>query len=354
MSYSNNTPSLTHKKQSIKSQNYFKAFDGLDNLLEDLVISTMTINCSFVTDFDLNNISKYTELIKGRIVTVTHGKDQKNVRTIVPIKTKRKKKKTKQSKSFYNSVSLDIMSPIKPAKLKNKGTTSVKIFGNGSVHMAGIISEEHFKDVSKILCEEMCKVKGVLNKHTKKIEDKPFANKRDNLKPELVTNIMIRMINSGFKLGFAIDRMKLYSILLIKNDPNIICTFEPCKHAGVKIQYKYKVNKLETNNIYIFIFEKGSVLITAGKTADQINEAYKYIINVVKDNYHDIIKKDTLSIIEEVNNINQSTNNQQIEKTTENINNNTTKRNTNNDNDEEDDNYEEELEDLDELIAMYM
>jgi hypothetical protein len=59
------------------------------------------------------------------------------------------------------------------------------------------------------------------------------------------------MINTNFNIGFEINRERLYDLLLDKI--NIInFKFEPLHHAGVHLKF---------NNISVFIFEKGSIII---------------------------------------------------------------------------------------------
>ena len=68
-----------------------------------------------------------------------------------------------------------------------------------------------------------------------------------------VKNLKICMINSGFKIGFNINRERLYKI--ISND-KIECKFDLDNHACVDIKYNYK----DIKTVSIFVFEKGSII----------------------------------------------------------------------------------------------
>ena len=59
------------------------------------------------------------------------------------------------------------------------------------------------------------------------------------------------MINTNFNIGYTINRDKLYK-LLIQNFDSSRFKFENLIHAGVYIRF---------DNINIFIFEKGSIII---------------------------------------------------------------------------------------------
>ena len=57
-------------------------------------------------------------------------------------------------------------------------------------------------------------------------------------------------------------------------EQDIPCKYEPCIHACVNIPFLPEGSK---KNIYIFVFESGSILITGAKNEHHITGAYKYI-----------------------------------------------------------------------------
>ena len=66
------------------------------------------------------------------------------------------------------------------------------------------------------------------------------------------------------------------------------------------ISPKNKGNKKFNNickKVTIAIFESGSILITGGITFDQINVAYKYITQIIKDNA-ELLKRPNINIFE--------------------------------------------------------
>jgi hypothetical protein len=129
------------------------------------------------------------------------------------------------------------------------------------------------------------------------------------------------MINTDFKSftdntmkhKFLIRRKILHKIL-INEIYNNKCSFEPGRYHGVKLEYFWNSNKEildgicncskhcfgkgsgkgENNckKITIAIFESGSVLITGGISFEQIDEAYKYITNILNVHKTEIQKSD--------------------------------------------------------------
>ena len=129
------------------------------------------------------------------------------------------------------------------------------------------------------------------------------------------------MINTDFKSftdntmqhKFLIRRKILHKILI--NDVyNNKCSFEPGRYHGVKLEYFWNSNKEKLDGICncskhcfgkgsgkgennckkitIAIFESGSVLITGGISFEQIDEAYKYITNILNVHKSEIQKSD--------------------------------------------------------------
>ena len=139
-------------------------------------------------------------------------------------------------------------------------------------------------------------------------------------------NFKIRMINTDFKTytdkdftnKFIIRRKVLHKIL-IGEEYNNKCSFEPGKYHGVKLEFfwnkkkDYQDGKCECcdncfgkgtgdgekncKKITIAIFESGSVLITGGVSFNQIDDAYKYITKIFSDNMEEIRRSDLNNLL---------------------------------------------------------
>lgn len=171
---------------------------------------------------------------------------------------------------------------------------SVKVFKNGTIQMTGL----------------------------KKIEDGVILNKQvfavlhDLIQaaPDIVENndleccdFYVRLINSDFSVPFHIRRKDLHQ-LLISDDYNNISSFQPGTYPGVKLQYSWNpgfgksdgrchcVNKKkcigkgdgtgegQCKKITVASFESGKILITGAVNFEQVNKAYSYICNILKEN----------------------------------------------------------------------
>ena len=109
-----------------------------------------------------------------------------------------------------------------------------------------------------------------------------FIEKTADIK---VTEFNIRMINSNCRVPFKINRDILFQILKAEK---IKCRYDPNSHACVNIRHYINDN----DNVSIFIFQSGSIIITGGKTISDINNGYHYIMNIISKHYEAIKKKD--------------------------------------------------------------
>lgn len=247
---------------------------NLDNLPEDLKISTMTITYKFDGLIDVMSVGKFVTLSQNRIICVKYGNNK--VRSLVKIKSKSKTKKNK--KNFYNQATIII-------DAGSDRRNNVKLFKNGSVQITGCNGLDNFIKISEILCEELVKYQIVYDRATRKITKKYFFDKPDNITLSKIFDVKIRMINSNFNCDFLINRSKLYNLLTTFK---ISCSFEPCIHACVNIKFACKNKDI----VSIFVFESGSIIITGARNKYHIIEAYQFITKFLYDNYDVIVKND--------------------------------------------------------------
>jgi TATA-box binding protein (TBP) (component of TFIID and TFIIIB) len=193
---------------------------------------------------------------------------------------------------FFNQVTVYI-------KLSTDRYINVKIFKNGSLQMTGI---KKISECNIIIDKLLNEIKNNVNSNL--ISAVPTTGV---LLPEFITKtypantviklinkgdedlkvltFSIRMINSNCKVPFKINRDALFQLL--KAD-KIKCRYDPNSHACVNI--RHDIN--ETDNVSIFVFQSGSIIITGGKTISDINKGYHYIMNIISKHYETIKKKD--------------------------------------------------------------
>ena len=255
------------------------------NLPHDLTISTMRLTCKLPVKFNVIMIAKHLELSNTFIQTITCGNNNEICRTLVPIKHKNKKStvKPKAKKNFYNQVTIVV-------NCSGMIKINVKLFKNGSIQITG--------------CKNVSSVIWILGKLFQKLREFiPKSDNDENKSPERyaepyiflklldVTDLKIAMINSNFDIGFNIDREKLFNLLIAdKYD----CGYDPSRHAGVNIRFKSQMEKqngvIDIHSSSIFVFDKGSIIITGARNYMQIMECYKFINTYLINNYQKIVR----------------------------------------------------------------
>ena len=215
------------------------------------------------------------------------------------LKNHGRQKKKKDNEHFYNSCSIIVKGAL------NIKCVNIKLFNNGKITLTGSKEEFDGYEASCVLLKEMKKDTDIFI----------GMNKEDIIKLEIV-NYKITMINSDFDTNFKIDLLKLLNILNTK-ETDLFTKFNPEKYRGLIIGYYWNTCKevqdgkclcsLKCNGkgngtgdgqckkVTISIFKSGSIIITGGRLIKQIEDAYKLINTILKDNYHDIIK---LSILD--------------------------------------------------------
>ena len=213
-----------------------------------------------------------------------------------------RQKKKKDNEHFYNSCSIIVKGAL------NIKCVNIKLFNNGQITLTGSKEELDGYYATRVLLDEMKKEKNI------------FIDEENNMDKIEIVNYKITMINSDFDTNFKIDLLKLLNILNTK-EKELFTKFNPEKYRGLIIGYYWNTNKkiqdgkclcknkcngkgIGTGDglckkITISIFKSGSIIITGGRLVKQIEDAYKSINNILKDNYHDIMKLSILDFIEE-------------------------------------------------------
>jgi len=245
-------------------------------LPKSVTISTITLTCKIDAEFNNPNIEKYLDL-DDNIVTVKSPRIQ---RSSLPPKKQRKTKTQKLKKqAFYNQVSIGLCRDI-----DTSNTINVKLFINGAMQFTGCKSINDFTWALKTLFKKLKITKAIYDPTTKRIVDKPFVKNIDVLKIDYIKNAKICMINSNFNMDYTVDRESLYHMLL---EDEYSCTYDPVMHACVNIKYEMGENKKAS----IFVFEKGTIIITGVKDFKQIKQSHDFIKKYLHDNYNSLIKQ---------------------------------------------------------------
>ena len=184
---------------------------------------------------------------------------------------------------FYNSILYNWNT-----KYQTKKIVSVKIFPNGKFQIAGLVSIESCAYIMRKIYNKIY----------------PYINNKETSK---IINPKIVMINSGFKINFLIDLIKLCKILSNINIENkssinegafISITYQPIKYPAINTKYltshyiedyynhKYNhgLKKKYKKNISILIFRSGSIIITGGNNIEDYFKTYEHFLNIINLN----------------------------------------------------------------------
>lgn len=197
---------------------------------------------------------------------------------------------------------------------------NMKIFNTGNVQITGLKYINHGQEYIETIAEViqlLCRLGIRVAKEPEKVRASDYS---------------VQLINTDFRIGFDVKREKLYNIMLTKykpkdeeddkngNDTNdavlghIYTTFESGIYPGVKIHYKWNTNQPpnakgicccskfcskgkgtgdgdgQCKRVTIAVFQSGCIIITGAHTQEQIDSAYMFINNTIKDHFNDVYK----------------------------------------------------------------
>ena len=264
-------------------------------------VSTITCNGTLgknLGEVYLDKLFEYIEIIQGIdnvgfiYLVDKEGKQIKGISPKKPKKTHLKKlleEEINKKRRFDNAVSGYFQT-------KEGYCPSVKVFKNGTIQMTGLKKIED----GEFLHKQVFQVFQTL------VEKHPDIVKNKDLN---CADFIVRLINSDFSVPFHIRRKDLHQ-LLISDTYNNVSSFQPGTYPGVKFQYNWNPffekcdgrcycsgnkcfgkgiggDSIESGTsgckkITVSIFESGKILITGAINFNQIDEAYKFICNVLQ------------------------------------------------------------------------
>ncbi len=195
------------------------------------------------------------------------------------------------NKSFFNQSTLVVRRWVNDQRGWKE--VNIKLFGNGSVQMTGIHSEEFASETLEWLIRECAR-----------LSESPFTV------PPKVNKMNVQMINSDFSIGTPLHSEIIHAIL--RDRYMLFSIFEKTLYQGVDTKYYYNIKRAPTTlpgtcgcttlcngqgngdgdgqckRITISIFQTGNIIITGARNMEQINEAYDFI-NVVFDRHENEI-----------------------------------------------------------------
>jgi hypothetical protein len=202
-------------------------------------------------------------------------------------------------KTFFNQSTIVVRKATNPEKTQFK-EVNVKLFGNGGIQMTGIPAEDFAKETLQWLLDELKKVEPPLEKGP------VFAE------PPTLSKFKVQLINSDYKVAYAINRTALHSIL--SRTYGLFSTFESTIYQGVNTKYYYNDKHPdpdrpgiclcskrcrgqgtgsgpgECKRITMSVFQTGKIIITGGRYMYQLEEAYNFLNAVLRDHAEDVLR----------------------------------------------------------------
>jgi TATA-box binding protein (TBP) (component of TFIID and TFIIIB) len=250
---------------------------NMNQIPANLSISTMSVACGLGTKFKIDNIYKYMILDSDNIIAI---KCKKGLRCLDGFKEKFKSTNKNSTKVFSNQNTIIV-------RVSDTRFINIKLFKNGSIQMSGC---KEMSDANIAVNKLIAKLSEVFHvKNSDVLNEITFVDEPNSL---TVLNPKIDLINTNFGVSYLINKDSLYGLLTGKN---ILCRLSE-KHSCVNI--KHKIGS-DSEDIYvsIFVFQTGNIIITGGKKAEYVRDAYNFIVGFLNQNKTKIMKKDISKIL---------------------------------------------------------
>jgi TATA-box binding protein (TBP) (component of TFIID and TFIIIB) len=154
------------------------------------------------------------------------------------------KKKTEET--FYNQITLRVIDAL--------GKKAVKIFVNGVLHITGAKTIKDAVAISHTIC--------VMLEQALDLED--FV---------LINELRVCMINTNFCTNVPLRLTEVKRLLT--SELNTPCSYDPEGYPGAGFKHK---------NVSIFVFATGKIIITGGKSFDDIFAGYHFVTSFLNAN----------------------------------------------------------------------
>ncbi len=261
----------------------------MTTLHPNLTISTMTQISQISSEIQLSEL--YDKLEPSRLIHYIEYADYPTKGSRAKPKKQSKSgpcKPTKRKKYFYNQVTIH---------LKHEKIINMKLFNNGGIQMTGL----------KTLTQGSEAIEKLLRiiKHLPE-SDKQRIFPKDTDPKIIADKTKMVMINSGFSMGFKLNREALHRKVL---DKGYYSSYEASIYPGVNLKYYYNPSKQQCGvcncedicdgrgkngcckKITIAAFNSGQVIITGASDIQQLNTSHKFITEFVKIHRESIEEK---------------------------------------------------------------
>nr|WRJ69762.1 putative TATA-box binding protein [Oceanusvirus sp.] len=234
-------------------------------------INTMTLTAkSGLPRIDLDVLKTVSV---GHDAGIAHVSFVSSDRTIVRrgnVIKKNGRRRTYSKRMFDNQATVVAHVP------EREGYVNIKLFRNGQLQMTGARSVQEGKHA-------VTNVLGKMGHDASRVHD-----------------VNVRLMNSDFRLGYRVDRDKLYA--LVTDVLGLRCSYNPSVYLAVKTYYMFNehgdgVCRGECDGkkpgscckkITVFVFHTGAVIITGAVTVKQLEAAHSWITGIARTHENSI------------------------------------------------------------------
>lgn len=222
--------STTHEARMAKHDSTLSAISPTD-----FSVSTMTIvvhlSIANSTRIDLFRLIDWIEDPDNVVYTNHMGH-------LLDTENSQSKKKKKTDETFYNQLTLRVIDAL--------GKKAIKIFVNGVLHITGAKTIKDAVAIAHTIC--------VMLEQALELPD------------VLMTELRVCMINTNFCTNVPLRLTEVKRLLT--TELNTPCSYDPEGYPGAGFKHK---------NVSIFVFATGKIIITGGKSFDDIFVGYQFV-----------------------------------------------------------------------------
>lgn len=170
-------------------------------------------------------------------------------------RNRNRKKTSERAASFFNQVTLRYQDDV--------SRKSVKVFTNGKLQLTGLVSLSECRFVAMYVVDTLNRLLG-----------QDFT----------LVNAYVGLMNANFNLCVSVDLRKLHHIFNTQPS-HVLALYNPETYPAINLKYTHPTGARTS----VFIFGSGSVVMSGGKSMQELHNTYTYLTNLISQHRTDIV-----------------------------------------------------------------